>query len=62
MFYNFNFDTINNGNNLFGVGFYNQIVIVPSPKIDSQYYLLYSGTITPKGFYYAIIDMAQNKG
>jgi hypothetical protein len=51
-----------NGNNIVGRGWYQELVIVPNPANDSTYYLFSIGVTTIYGLYYSIIDMRLNNG
>ncbi len=60
------FDTthqvMQNGNNIVGRGWYQELVIVPNPANDSTYYLFSIGVTSIYGLYYSIIDMRLNNG
>ena len=60
------FDTthqvMQNGNNIVGRGWYQELVIVPNAANDSTYYLFSIGVTSIYGLYYSIIDMRLNNG
>src|ERR1051325_2152397 len=53
-----------NGVSLTGEAWYKELVIVPDPKSNNQFYLFCVGVLQgdPAGLYYSIIDMNQNAG
>jgi len=51
-----------NGDTIMGTGWYNELVIIPSPLNDSTYYLFSLGVTTFYGLYYSIVDMKLNGG
>ena len=51
-----------NGDNIIGRGWYNELIIVPNPADDSTYYLFSIGVTSIFGIYYSIIDMRLNGG
>jgi hypothetical protein len=58
------YDSImNNGDNIVGRGWYEELCIVPSPGDINQYYLFTVGvTGTNLGLYYSIVDMSMDSG
>ncbi len=60
--YNYLNDTIVNGNDLYGQGAFNQIVIIPKPDDFNNYYIFYNGIFDTQGFYYALVNMNLNGG
>ena len=53
-----------NGDTIVGTLWYQEMVIVPNPANNQQFYLFSSGitTTTNPGFYYSIIDLSYNGG
>ncbi len=51
-----------NGDNIIGRGWYNELVIIPNPSDDSTYYLFSIGVTSIFGLYYSIINMRLNNG
>lgn len=51
-----------NGSNIVGSGWYRELVIVPNPSNNNQYYLFSVGVTSSFGLYYSVIDLNQNGG
>lgn len=53
---------MSNGDTIMGVGWYNELLIIPNPLNDSTYFLFSLGVTSFYGIYYSIIDMRLNNG
>jgi hypothetical protein len=51
-----------NGDSIVGRGWYNEIIIIPSPIDSNKYYLFSIGVTSVFGLYYSVIDMTQDSG
>ncbi|MBL0105224.1 MAG: T9SS type A sorting domain-containing protein [Bacteroidetes bacterium] len=51
-----------NGDSIYGAGWYFEHTIVPNPRGDNTYYLFTAGETSYCGFYYSMIDLNQNGG
>lgn len=51
-----------NGNNIVGRGWYQELVIIPDPADTNKYYLFSTGATSIYGLFYSVIDMSQNGG
>lgn len=61
--FNANHEVMENGDSIFGQGWYQEIVIIPHPRNDSTYYLFSIGvTSSSPGLRYSLIDMRLNGG
>jgi hypothetical protein len=61
---NRNNQLMQNGNNVVGQGWYEELTIIPVPGNSSQYYLFSAGVTNsgPQGLYYSVVDMSLNAG
>jgi hypothetical protein len=61
--YNFLNDSMDNGSNLVGPSYYNNIIIVPIPNDPNKYYIFHLGFYNPTiGLFYSVVDMTANGG
>ena len=64
--YNWQNQLMNNGDQIVGEAWYNELVIVPMPDSSDFYYLfsigVASGPVAFRGLFYSIIDMSANGG
>lgn len=51
-----------NGDSIYGRGWYYEHTIVPNPRNDNTFYLFTGGVTSYCGFYYSVIDLNQNGG
>jgi len=57
-----NHQVMPNGTNIKGEGWYNELLIIPDPGSNHEYFLFTKGTSTSPGFAYSKIDMNLNGG
>ena len=51
-----------NGDSIVGNGWYKELIIIPKPTSDSEFYLFTAGVTAIHGFYYSLINMSFNNG
>jgi hypothetical protein len=57
------FNTMSNGTNIIGEGWYNELIILPNPGDSNLFYLFTTGIVgSPEGLYCSIIDKSLNNG
>ena len=60
---NKNHSTMQNGDTLVGLGWYQEMAIVPDPGNSQRFYVFTAGEAQPVvGFYYSIVDLSYNNG
>ncbi len=60
--WNRNNAVMENGDSLVGRGWYQEMVIVPNPFLNNQYYLFHTGVTINGEIYFSIIDLSYNNG
>ncbi|MBL7916546.1 MAG: hypothetical protein JNL49_16060, partial [Bacteroidia bacterium] len=60
--FNQNYNVMQNGDSIVGRGWYQELVIIPSPANDSTFYLFSISVTQNFGMVYSIIDMRLNSG
>lgn len=51
-----------NGDNIIGLGWYHELLIIPKPEDPNLFYLFTAGVTTNYGFHYSVIDISLNSG
>ncbi|MBK7684362.1 MAG: T9SS type A sorting domain-containing protein [Bacteroidetes bacterium] len=59
---NKNHSTMENGDTLIGVLWYQEMAIVPDPGNSNLFYVFTAGVTSYHGFYYSVVDMSYNGG
>ena len=62
LIYNKNHQLIQNGDSIYGSGWYNELLILPFPGSSIIYYLFSLGVTSSHGLFYSIIDISFNGG
>jgi hypothetical protein len=60
--YNRNHQVMFNGDTIIGLGWFNEVIIVPFPENDSLYYVFFAGVTLIYGLYYCVVNMNENGG
>jgi hypothetical protein len=60
--WNRNNEVMENGDSLVGGGWYYEMIIVPNPDYNNQYFLFHTGVTSNTQLYYSIIDLSFNNG
>ena len=53
---------MDNGDNIIGGGWFQELVITDVPGVSNQYYLFCAGVTNAPGLFYSVIDMSLNNG
>ncbi|MEP7265207.1 MAG: hypothetical protein ABI772_11950, partial [Bacteroidota bacterium] len=59
---NRNFQTMDEGDSILGTGFYHEHIIIPSPGMDSMFYIAGTAIAFNFGIRYSIVDLKFNSG
>ena len=62
LIWNKNNQLMQNGDSIFGEGWYNELLILPFPGNINTYYMFSLGVSSSRGLYYSVIDMTLNGG